>query len=90
MLEAAPAGGVLLVRQPEALVELALAVASGGTQLPGIHDQHPPAIVRREALHDDQVAAAGSGRTERGQHRPPRADLGRELPRIALIAEDGR
>ena len=34
--------------------------------------------MRGEALHDDQVAARGPARVKRGEHRPARADLGRE------------
>jgi hypothetical protein len=76
--EASEPGRELLVGDPEAFVELALAVPVRRTQAPRVHDQHPSATVDREALHDDHVAARGPSGPEGSQHRPARADLGRE------------
>src|SRR5258706_10490197 len=75
-----PARGVLFVGQPEALVQLPLAVPVRRAEPHRIHHQDPPIWTSRETLGHDRVAGRGTAGAYGGNHRPARADLDRQLP----------
>src|SRR5262249_14095720 len=86
---AAPAGRVLVVREPEPFVQLALAVTVGRAETGRIHDEHPGPRATGEPLDHDGMAGGRSAAAQGRNHRPAGADLGGELSPAERLAVTG-